>query len=262
MFLANYTFSKVLGIRDNVSTNGASAGNTVNPFDVRANYGVLAYDHTHIFNAAYVWKMPSLVHGNSFLAGTVNGWQLSGTTQLQSGAPLQPNTNGNMNANYGSVTMNGNLVTVSPTSWLGSNAAGLALVPQLTCDPRSGLRSGQYFNPSCFTVPAQGQNGSLIWPYIHGPAFFNSDLAIYKNFDMSRFREGQSLQLRFSAFNFLNHPNKQFNLNGTTDTSLNFSVPNDPNHGLSLTNTNASTTGSPLYRAGFRIVEFAIKYYF
>ncbi|MBV9678698.1 MAG: TonB-dependent receptor [Acidobacteriaceae bacterium] len=261
-FLANYTFGKVLGIRDNVSTNGPSAGNTVNPFNVRANYGVLGYDHTHIFNAAYVWKMPSFVHGNAFLAGTVNGWQLSGTTQLQSGAPIQPNTNGNLNANYGNVTINGNLVGVGANSWLGSNAPGLALVPLLTCDPRTGLKSGQYFNPSCFTVPAQGQNGTLIWPYIHGPAFFNSDLAIYKNFNLSRFKEGQSVQLRFSAFNFLNHPNKQFNLNGNTDTSLNFSVPTDPNHALSLTNTNASTTGAPLYKTGFRIVEFAIKYYF
>ncbi|HEX4771705.1 MAG TPA: TonB-dependent receptor [Bryobacteraceae bacterium] len=259
-FLVNYTFGKVLGIRDNVSTNGASAGNTVDPFDIRANYGVLAYDHTHVFNAGYVWNMPSPIHGNRFLAGAVNGWQLSGVTQIQSGAPLQPNTNGNLNAQYGNVLINGNSVGVGPMSWLGSNAAGLALVPKLTCDPRSGLQSGQYFNPSCFTVPAQGQNGDLIWPYIKGPKYINSDLALFKNF---KIKEQQNIQFRFSAFNFLNHPNPQFNVGGgNTDVSLNFTNTATSAHLLTSTNTNASTTGRPLYTVGNRVVEFAIKYNF
>ncbi len=32
--LVNYTFEKVMGIRDNYSGNGPSAGNTVNPFNI------------------------------------------------------------------------------------------------------------------------------------------------------------------------------------------------------------------------------------
>ncbi len=263
-FLANYTFSKVLGIRDGVSTNGASAGTTVDPFNIRANYGVLAFDHTHLFNAGYVWTLPSPMHGNKLLSGTVNGWTLSGITQWQSGAPLQPNTNGNMNAVYGNIIMTDpsgaqHTVGASPQSWLGSNAAGLALEPKLTCDPRSNLKSGQYFNPSCFTVPAYGQNGDLIWPYIHGPAFFDTDLSLYKSFNIT---ERQKIQIRFSAFNFVNHPNPQFNLNGNTDTSLNFTNVSTPAHLLSTTNQNAATTGSPAFTTGNRVVEFALKYNF
>jgi hypothetical protein len=256
-FLTNYTFGKVLGIRDGVSQNGANAGTTVDPFNIGSNYGVLAFDHTHIFNAGYVWNLPSPIHGNAFLKGAVNGWQLSGVTQWQSGAPLQPNTNGNMNSSYGNTIINGNTVGVSSQTWLGSNAAGLALVPLLTCDPRSNLKSGQYFNPSCFTPPPQGQNGTLVWPYIHGPAYFDTDLALFKNFKVT---ERQSLQFRFSAFNFINHPNKQFNLNGNTDVSLNFT--NTNTRLLSPTNTNASTNGYPAFTTGNRLVEFAVKYNF
>ena len=57
-FLVNYTWSKVLGIRDGQTDNGAGDGTMVNPFNLRANYGPLAYDHTHIFNAAYVIHLP------------------------------------------------------------------------------------------------------------------------------------------------------------------------------------------------------------
>lgn len=258
-FVTNYTFSKVMGIRDGVSQNGASAGNMVDPFNINANYGVLAFDHTHIFNAGYIWNLPSPIKGNRFLSGVVNGWQLSGITQIQSGVPLQPNTNGNLNSSFGNVLINGNSVGISPMSWLGSNAAGLTLEPILTCDPRSGLKSGQYFNPSCFAPPPPGSQGDIIWPYIHGPAFFNSDLGVFKNFHIT---ERQTVQFRFSAFNFLNHPNKQFGTNGTTDVSLNFTDTSTSAHLLSPTNTNIATTGFPAFTVGDRVVEFALKYNF
>jgi hypothetical protein len=160
-----------------------------------------------------------------------------------------------MNANYGQTVIDGSTVGVNTTTWLGSNAANLSLVPLVTCDPRSGLKSGQYFNPSCFTPPPRGQNGTLIWPYIHGPAFVNSDLAVFKSFKIT---ERQRFEVRFSAFNFLNHARLQFNTNGNGDVSLNFSQ----NGALSPTNTNTQTTGSPGYRVGDRLVTFAAKYYF
>jgi hypothetical protein len=239
-FTTNYTWSKVLGIRDNQSDNGPSAGNTLWPFTLAPNYGVLAWDHSHIFNAAYVVNLPNIVNGNKFLGGAVNGWVVSGITQLQSGAPIQPNTQGTLNANFGSQTAQNYLGTTSVT-----------LVPKLTCDPRSGLQSGYYYNPSCFAAPSGGVNGDIIWPYIHGPAYFNSDLAVYKNFS---FKEHQKIQLRFSAFNFLNHPIPQFATAGNVDLQLNFTGPGTPNSG--------SGTGKPFFTVGRRVVEFALKYNF
>ncbi|MGA2592482.1 MAG: carboxypeptidase regulatory-like domain-containing protein [Bryobacteraceae bacterium] len=253
-FTTNYTFSKVMGIRDGYTGNGNAAGVAVDPFSLTANYGPLAYDHTSIFNAAYIYNLPSPVHGNPFLGGVVNGWELSGITQAQSGPPLQPNSpNGVLNAAYGSVTAG----SVGPNTYLGTNAPTL-LPPILTCNPTKGLSSGQYFNPSCFAPPAPGQFGPAVWPYIKGPAFFNSDLSLFKNF---RFKEHHNVQLRFEAFNFLNHPLPTFNaLGNNADLSLVFK---DPTTGaLTNTNQNDVTNGKPQYDTGRRVIEFGLKYSF
>jgi hypothetical protein len=256
-FTTNYTFSKVLGIRDCQTDNGTGQGCGNDPFNLKNNYGVLAFDHTHIFNAAYVFNLPSPVHGNMFLGGVVNGWELSGITQLQSGAPIQPNTGGDLYAN-----MPGNFIQGSPTlygqaSFLGTSAyAGAGLLPVVICDPRKGLSSGQYFNPACFAPETtMGQQGTYIWPYIKGPAYFNSDLSLYKNF---QFKEHQNFQFRFQTYNFLNHPLPQFGTGGASDQNLSF----NNNNYLSMTNVNGVTTGKPLYTVGRRVVMLSLKYNF
>jgi len=247
-FTTNYTFSKILGIRDGVSANGAQTGPSPDPFNINNNYGVLSWDHTHIFNAAYVINLPAPVKDNKFLGGVVNGWVLSGITQFQSGAPIQPNTNYGLNIGWPT--------QMSPSDFLGTNAYQ-ATMPVLTCDPRKNLSSGQYFNPNCFAPPTNNQQGDVIWPYIKGPAFFNSDLAIYKDF---LFKEHHKVEFRFSAFNFLNHPLDQLGISGNSDLSLNFSGPNGT---LSQTNLNSSTTGKALYKDNVpRVLEFAVKYNF
>jgi len=254
-FTTNYTFSKVLGTRDGQSFNGNIAGSTEYPYSIGSNYGVLAYDRTHIFNAAYVINLPSPVHNNVFLGGAVNGWEFSGITQWQSGPPLQPNTgantNADLNATYGSTAAG----PTSAQTYLGTNS--MPLLPVLTCNPGANLKSGQYFNPNCFTPPAPGQIGNIIWPYIKGPALFNSDLSLYKNFAI---REKQKVQFRFEAFNFLNHPLPAFNaLGNNADVTLRFS---NAAGNLTQTNQNALTNGYPSYTVNRRVLEFAVKYMF
>jgi hypothetical protein len=259
-FTTNYSFSKNMGIRDGQTSNGNGDGQSVWPYNIASNYGVLAYDRSQIFNAAYVINLPNAVKGkdNRFLGGVTNGWVLSGITQVQSGPPLQPNTFGALNVSWPT--------SMQPTDYLGTNAPNTTM-PLLTCDPRKGLKSGQYYNPSCFTAPTGGQNGNVIWPYIKGPAFFNSDLAIYKDFT---FKEHHKIEFRMSAFNFMNHALKQFAISGNGDVNLNFSnsaagsCGNAPAPcGLSLTNLNTTTTGFPLYKNNVpRVLEFALKYMF
>jgi hypothetical protein len=129
-------------------------------------------------------------------------------------------------------------------------------MPVLTCDPRHGVPSGYYFNPSCFAPPTGGALGALVWPYIKGPSFFNSDLAVYKNFT---WKEHQKVQFRMSAFNFLNHPLPEFNAAGNnSDIELNF----NNNNTLSQSNINTNTSGKPLNTVGRRVIEFSVKYNF
>jgi hypothetical protein len=255
-FLFNYTFSKVMGIRDGNTENGNGDGPTINPFSIRANYGPLAYDRTHLVNAAYNINLPGVHEGNFLVRGITNGWQLSGDTQWQAGTPLQPNTGGSLNVTWESGT---NGATASNTYVLGTNA--VILVPYLTCNPRLG--GGKYFNAKCFETPTtQGVNGPVIWPYIKGPAFFVSDLAMMRNFKIA---ESQSIQFRVSAFNFLNHPLDQ--LNEGSDASLHM-VCNSTSTSLGCndggSNQNATTNGNAQYKAALqnRLMELALKYYF
>ncbi len=255
-FILNYTFSKVMGIRDGNTENGGGDGPTIDPFNMRANYGPLAYDRTHLFNAAYNINLPGIHGGNGIVRSVVNGWTLSGDTQVQSGAPLQPNTNGSMNVTW---EAGANGATASNAYLLGSNAP--ILVPYLTCDPRAG--GGKYFNANCFQTPnILGQNGPSIWPYIKGPAFFASDLAMAKNFKIT---ESQHVQFRVLAFNFLNHPLPQLGVG--SDVSLHMGC-NSSSTGAGCdgggTNENALTNGDAQYKAPGqnRYMELALKYYF
>ncbi len=265
LLLTNYTYSKTMGIRDGQSDNGNGNGVAVDPYNLSANYGPLAYDHTQIFNTAVVVTLPSLVHKNALLEAAANGWTLSGTVQFQSGAPIQPNTGGDLNVQYpvnNPVTLPNGLVAsgTSTTTWLGTSTYN-QLVPLVTCDPRAHLARGYYFNPACFTTPAQGSQGTYIWPYIHGPAYFDTDLAIYKTFNIT---SRQNVQFRLDATNWLNHPLRQFGLAGSGDEELSFVGPNDAagNETLSPTNTNTETTGKPAFTTGQRVLLFTVKYVF
>ncbi|HUA16432.1 MAG TPA: carboxypeptidase regulatory-like domain-containing protein [Verrucomicrobiae bacterium] len=299
-FLLNYTYGKVMGIRDGQSDNGATNGVVVNPFDLHSNYGPLAYDHTQILNATYVWNLPRFIHGNHILEGAINGWQLSGYTTRQSGQPLQ--ANGILNFTWasgltvplaGAQDLPDNSIPlpnglrsnqVNAGTWYGTaqNGGGYEnFIPQITCDPRHHAK-GQYFNPNCFTTPALGQLGTFEWPYVHAPAYFDSDLGLYKTFKIT---ESKQLQLRIQATNWLNHPLPQFGLAGTSDENINLTqhttmTENNlaecqllinssatapcqvPIVGIAPTNTNASTTGKPAFKIGQRVVTFAAKFYF
>src|SRR5204863_1806270 len=111
-------------------------------------------------------------------------------------------------------------VNVNQATWFGTSQNGggyAAMNPVITCDPRHHA-SGAYFNPNCFATPSYGQVGTFNWPYLHAPAYFDSDLGIYKNFKIT---ENKRLQLRIQATNFLNHPLPQFALAGNSDSSIN-----------------------------------------
>jgi hypothetical protein len=279
----NFTFGKVLGTRDGSTSNGNGNGSVINPFSLASNYGPLAYDHTKTFNVSFSYKLPSPIHNNLLVGEAVNGWQLSGYTTYEDGNPFQAN-NPVMNASYNTppipannpkadgncpanqiFTMPDGLQTcsVSTSTYFGSSQYPTGPAPVLTCDPRKGTSKGQYFNPACFAAPlppslaTYGQQGQIIWPYIRDPHYFGSDLAIFKAFKIT---ESQRFEIRVSATNWLNHPNAEFGESGNSDNQLVFS-------GISTaaalsTNTNQSTTGTPLDKSGYRWMQFAGKYYF
>src|SRR5438128_1753927 len=80
----SYTFSKALGI-----TGDSFSNFPADPFDARGrSYGPLPYDRTHSLSLAYTLIFP-VKFRNRLLKGAFSGWQLTGISQFQSGAPIR-----------------------------------------------------------------------------------------------------------------------------------------------------------------------------
>jgi hypothetical protein len=123
----------------------------------------------------------------------------------------------------------------------------------VTCDPTSNLGAHQWINASCFSAPTTvGQNGPTVIPAIYGPAFFNSDLGIFKNFAIT---ESKKLQFRLQANNFLNHPLWTMNYGN----AMNLTFTQAANGTITQSNPQF---GIAQYKTGQRIVELQVRFNF
>ena len=176
------------------------------------------------------------MHSNKLLNGAVNGWTVSGFVQLLSGSNLQAGGNLGLTLPSG-LTQNG--ITGTPN---------MSVYPVLTCNPTSNLGPHQYLNPSCYSLPTPGHNGSIVEPEIFGPGFFNADMSLFKTFKIT---EHKSVQFRAEAFNFLNHPNATFGLDNNLKDAFN-----------TAGQETSALFGTQTLETGNRILEFAVQFYF
>ncbi len=259
---ANYTLQKALGIVSSNANGQPNGSASINPFNLRSNYGVQPTDRRQLFNIAYSIDVGNPLHAHGALAGATSGWQISGITQLESGANItygggyNASTNYSMNLNGAIIpgsksTANPNGIQINNQSILGTNA--VQLNPILTCNPESGLTSGEYINPNCFAAPTTvGKNGPTLLPVAYGPKYFNSDLAVFKNFSIT---ESKKLQFRIQAYNFLNHPLWSF----PNGNNLTLQFQQDATGAITQTNSNF---GKATDKQGARVLELAAKFYF
>jgi hypothetical protein len=271
-FSTSYTFSKALGVRGINNVGGGLADNNFSLGRERA-YGPLGLDRTHVVSLAYVVDLPSIgknyLNNNQVARGILDGWQLTGISQMASGPPIQAfNSNFGLSFNYNNF----------PTGFVGFNqrlvmgSADFGTNPLLTCDPGSGVGSDQYINLSCLASPVQvvrngssydsilTSNGPLVQPYTKGPAFFNNDLSVFKNWGLT---ENKRLQFRISAFNLTNTPLKSLT---TTNTRLVYEFTRDPATG-NVTGDWSDGTKTNFGRFtdskfGRRTIQLALKFYF
>lgn len=238
----NYTYGKSLGI----------AG-AFDDFNLRNNYGPTASDRRHVFNAAYSIELPDAIKGggaSKLAKGMLNGWQFTGITQIQSGVNLTANTAGSFNVDFnGARLANGQNIT--PATVFGTPSIIVRPVLASGCNPQGDGSNQKWINQSCFSLPTQrGQSGPTILPEVTGPAFFNSDLGLYKNFQIS---EAKRVQFRFNAYNFLNHPLWSF-ISGAPNSKL-------------VYNPTTNKFDNPVFgiateKQGRRLVMLTLKFYF
>jgi hypothetical protein len=191
-YTVSYTLAKVLT---------DTSGNGDNPegyLDRHYNYGPASFDRHHAFVTTYSYQVPFLKGGSSFASnpvvkGIFSGWQLSGITRFQTGAPLTVTANTsttNRRADYlgGSVLL-GN---PGPNGWL---------------------------NPAAFAAAPDDRRGNSSVGIARGPGLYLWDFSIRKNFSMSALREGMRLQFQadmFNAWNWANFKNPQANMSNAS----------------------------------------------
>jgi len=254
-FNVNYSWSKALGILGSAADFNWTAG--MDPFHLQNNYGPLNFDRSQILNLSYSYQTGRFTD-QRLLGAFINGWLISGITNLQSGPNMQ--TGVSASPGYylqGNIGQGATAYPVESQSILGTPDVNLQ--PVLTCNPAKGLASHQYLNPNCFALPAIGTNGQYIEPYAHGPGFFNTDLTLEKTF---RLGGSRTLRLRYAAFNFINHPLNSFGTGYASQTTLQLSDTSPNGSPATATYNPSEGFGSAPLKLGRRISEVSLMFNF
>jgi hypothetical protein len=191
----NYTYSHAL---DDVSNGGlesyalgtnVSILNPENPSNIRQfNYGNADYDVRHYISANYVWEDVVRHFSKKGPNVLLTGWNVSGTLYHRTGLPFTV-IDSNISLagfNYGAAYPFAQQVGPGPTS-CGKGAV------DTPC-----FADSMFTDPSAF--PAQTRN------QFRGPGYFNTDLAILKNFSLPK-HETWKLAIGAQFYNLFNHPN-------------------------------------------------------
>ena len=269
---ANYTWSKALGI--------IGGGD---PTNLAHDYLPLSVDRTNIFNFTYSYTIGKVTN-ERYLGWLVNGYEIAGIVNYQSGVVLQSL----IGANYqlgGTITVPYGTVGGIPgynnsSTCLNTTSAGVAttcalpigsgydlgtpdiqLQPVLTGNAH-GTQPHQYINGAAFSLAPLGTQGQYNYGNLRGPAFFNTDMSLRRELKVG---DRKSLQLRLAAFNVINRANYTFSNLFPGGYSLNFSqtqYSTDVNADLAAsTNKNANFGIAPI-RTGRRVAEVSMRYVF
>jgi Carboxypeptidase regulatory-like domain len=216
--LLGYTFGKSLDTESSTQSN-----NPQNSYNLAAEWGPSDYNRQQSFTASYVWNLPfgegqHWLQSPGLVSRIVSGWSTTGIVTAQTGFPLTVGLSGNISS-----------------SGVGAdrpNRIGYGGVS-------SSQRTIQHWlDPTAFSLPPAYTFGNSGRNILTGPGYVNWDLGIMKMVPL--FRGRQTLQLRFEAFNSLNHP--QFS-NPASDWNL-------------------ATFGTITSADDPRILQFATKYIF
>ena len=179
-FLAAYTWSKAIDIGQPDDFSALSKN------FLTYDRGVSDYDIPNRLVVSYNLQLP-VGRGRRFLGNApaaveyvVGGWQLNGISTFSSGQFSTPTLSGD-NLNIGA---------------FGQSR------PDVVGNPKQNRTALQWFNPSAFAVPATFVPGNAGRNSIQQPGFQNWDLSLFKTLPI---HERANFQLRFEAFNFINH---------------------------------------------------------
>jgi hypothetical protein len=186
----SYVWSKALGTTSDI--NGIA-----NPLNSRkADYGPLSFDRTQNLVFNYIYTLPRIPKG-SFVDNSVgrlilNGWEVSGLTTMNSGAPAS------ISYSVANVSNLNQQITGDP-NW------GPRVVLLGNANLGRGDRTiGQFIRTNVFAPAMRGSTGMDSALYqVRGPGINNWDISAFKNVPYAG--ENRYIQLRVEMFNAFNH---------------------------------------------------------
>lgn len=213
--LAAYTWAKSM---DNVSADD-QASPVQDYQNIRSEWGISDFNVPSRFVLSSTYNMPFLRNRHDWVSSIVGGWAMSNIITLQTGHPFTPSIE----------TDPANTGTPTRPMRLGS---GILSNPTIN----------KWFDYAAFAPATCYCYGDTARNILNGPPLHNWDFSLFKDFDMSRFREGMRMQFRGEFFNFTNTPA--------------FANPNtDVQAGPGVSGAIFSA-GAP------REIQFALKFYF
>jgi len=213
-FLLTYAWSKSL---DNASASddsfsflggGTTGGSTLgvqNPFDLHAERAVSVYDIPQILQLSYVYEFPigrkRLLGSNmnSVMNAIVGGWQTNGIIRIDNGRPIIP-----LLGNGTSIPTYGQRPDLLARLQRGPSS------PEASAD--TNTNPVNYFgNPGALSTPANFTFGSAprTIASVRQPGARDVSMSLFKEFSLSKVREGARLEFRAESFNTFNHPHFQ-----------------------------------------------------
>jgi len=262
---AAYTWSKLLADSQRLDTPNYN----LDGGDRHATYGPDILNHPQILSASVVYALPTLQGSNSFVRGTVGGWEASTIVSASSGPSITP-----------LVSIQG-LGDPAGVGGGGVNPAQYDRPDRVAGQPcrASGADSKTWLNPNMFSVNGYqlGTIGTAGVGICSGPPSRDVDMGVNKNFKLTeRFR----MQFRMEFFNLFNHPQYVAgDVIGNSTIAFNKPVFGDangnvvtPTNGvlvgatqiLSATPAPSSTYGQAqnVRQNGFRQIQYALKIFF
>lgn len=198
-FLMTYVFSKSIDDASTTSSNVAFLGGITSlqdPNNRELERSLSTFDIPQVLQFSYVYELP-FGRGKRFgsamhpvLNAFVGGWQMNGIWRFQAGLPIRLSLAGGQSLpTYGAQRPN--------------------LLAPLKRNTGSDWLTNYFANPEVLAVPSPYTLGNAPRTVgtVRQPGLENATLSLFKEFSISRLREGMRLQYRFEAFNALNHPN-------------------------------------------------------
>lgn len=184
--LANYVYSKCMD--NNSDTFGGVS--VINKVDPNKDYAVCDFNETSIGNVSVVYQLPRNLSLHGWKSELANDWVLTSIATIADGMPL-------------SIASGVDNSFSGPTTNSGTNDLADKIM-QNTGRPTGVSQLTEWFNTAAYAPNAPGTFGDSGRNSLTKPGSFEWDFGLMKHFPIT---EGIGTDLRFEAFNVLNHTN-------------------------------------------------------